>query len=150
MVKRKSLPTKSTEGTSQPLTSVAASRRTNDSSSDQQKPTEPSTSATSKRKPRSGTRVLREIKRLQTSTNLLIPKAPFFRLIKELIHDRAGSGMRITEMALEALREASECALISIFEDSYLLALHSKRVTLFPRDMALLLRLRNDAFLTPN
>lgn len=52
--------------------------------------------------------------------------------------------MRITEMAVEALREASECLLTSIFEDSYLLALHAKRVTLLPRDMALLLDLRHD------
>lgn len=47
-------------------------------------------------------------------------------------------------MAVEALRESSECLLTSIFEDSYLLALHAKRVTLFPRDMALLLNLRHD------
>jgi histone H3/H4 len=47
-------------------------------------------------------------------------------------------------MAVEAMREASECLLTSIFEDAYLLALHAKRVTLFPRDMALLLNLRHD------
>ena len=54
------------------------------------------------------------------------------------------NGLRITEMSVEALREASENVLVSVFEDSYLLALHAKRVTLFPRDMALLLRIRND------
>lgn len=67
-----------------------------------------------------------------------------------MIQDRGGVGIRITEMAVEALREASECVLTSIFEDSYLLALHAKRITLFPRDMNLLLRLKHDAFLTQN
>jgi histone H3 len=50
----------------------------------------------------------------------------------------------VTETAVEALREASETMITTIFEDSNLLALHAKRVTLFPRDMSLLLRLRND------
>ncbi len=48
-------------------------------------------------------------------------------------------------MAVEALREASENVLTHIFEDSYLVAAHAKRVTLFPRDMALVLNLRRDA-----
>ena len=55
-----------------------------------------------------------------------------------------GEPLRITEMAVEAMREASEVVLTSIFEDSYLLALHAKRVTLVPRDLHLLLNLRRD------
>ena len=51
---------------------------------------------------------------------------------------------RFTEMAVEALREASENVLTSLFEDSYLLALHAKRVTLMPRDIALCLNLRHE------
>ena len=47
-------------------------------------------------------------------------------------------------MAVEAMREASEHLLTGIFEDAYLLALHAKRVTLMPRDMALLINLRHD------
>lgn len=95
---------------------------------------------------KSGAKVLKSIRKLQHTTNLLIPRAPFLRIVRELIEDRAGGrvNMRITEMAIEALREAAECLLTSIFEDSYLLALHAKRVTLFPRDMALLLNLRRD------
>lgn len=54
---------------------------------------------------------------------------------------------RITEAAVEALREASESLLVSVFEDSYLLAVHSRRVTLLPRDMSLLLRLRKSTSL---
>ena len=67
-----------------------------------------------------------------------------------MILDRGGVGIRVTEMAVEALREASECVLTSVFEDSYLLALHAKRITLFPRDMNLLLKLKHDAFMTQN
>jgi histone H3/H4 len=47
-------------------------------------------------------------------------------------------------MAVEALRESSECVLTNLFEDAYLLAIHAKRVTLFPSDMALVLNLRRD------
>jgi histone H3/H4 len=54
--------------------------------------------------------------------------------------------MRITEMAVEALREASECILTSVFEDSYLLSIHAKRVTLMAKDMQLLLRLKHQDF----
>ena len=51
---------------------------------------------------------------------------------------------RVTEAAVEALREAAESMLVSVFEDSYLLAMHAKRVTLFPSDLNLLLRLRSE------
>jgi histone H3/H4 len=65
--------------------------------------------------------------------------------IREIISSRTGNRQfRVTETAVEALREASETMITTIFEDSNLLALHAKRVTLFPRDMSLLLRLRND------
>ena len=60
-----------------------------------------------------------------------------------MLQQRADN-IRITEMAVEALREASENVLVSVFEDSYLIALHARRVTLMPRDISLLLRIRND------
>ena len=59
---------------------------------------------------------------------------------------RHGRDIRVTEMAVEALREASECILTSIFEDSYLLSIHAKRVTLMAKDMQLLLRLKHQNF----
>jgi len=64
--------------------------------------------------------------------------------VKEILHSRTSTDFRVTEMAVEALREASENVLTSIFEDAYLVATHAKRVTLFPRDMALVLNLRRD------
>ncbi len=56
------------------------------------------------------------------------------------------AGYRITEIALEALREASESILVHLFEDAYLLALHAKRVTLMNRDMQLVLRVKYQEF----
>ena len=98
-----------------------------------------------KRRPKMYTAVFREIRRLQKSTNLCIPKAPFLRLVRDILQKRTSrADVRITETALEALREASESMLVGVFEDSYLLSLHAKRVTLMPKDLRLLLTLRRD------
>ena len=45
---------------------------------------------------------------------------------------------------ISALHVASEDYLISLFEDSYLCALHAKRITLMKKDMTLARRLRGD------
>jgi histone H3/H4 len=96
------------------------------------------------------TYALKEIKRLQSTTHSLIPRAPFLRLVKETIQKRTGgTSFRVTETAVEALREASENLLTNIFEDSYLLSLHARRVTLMPRDMQLLMRLKHADFFSP-
>ena len=63
-----------------------------------------------------------------------------------MIVDRCGKQMRVTEMAVEALREASEMIITNIFEDSNLLAIHAKRVTLMAKDMQLLLKLKHQDF----
>lgn len=56
----------------------------------------------------------------------------------------ANENFKITAMAVEAIREAAECYLISTMEDAYSLAIHAKRVTLFPRDIELVVHLRRD------
>lgn len=77
--------------------------------------------------------------------NFLVVLSVFKIKIREIIQEVTGKGdYRITEGAIEALRESTETALINIFEDAYLLSLHAKRVTLFPQDIKLLLILRND------
>jgi len=91
-----------------------------------------------------GTKALREIAKLQKSTNLLIPRAPFLRVVREIIYEVASENFRVTTMAVEALREAAESYLTGTFEDAYLLAIHAKRVTLFPRDIQLLVNLRRE------
>ena len=84
-----------------------------------------------KRHYRLGTLALREIRKYQKSTELLIRKAPFIRLIKEILHDNFGmTEMRMQCIAVEALQEAAEYYIINLFDDANLCALHTKRITL--------------------
>ena len=55
-------------------------------------------------------------------------------------------GMRIQAAALLALQEMAEAYLVNLFEDTNLLAIHAKRVTVMPKDMQLARRIRGDAF----
>uniref|UniRef100_A0A1I7SFI1 Histone domain-containing protein n=1 Tax=Bursaphelenchus xylophilus TaxID=6326 RepID=A0A1I7SFI1_BURXY len=85
--------------------------------------------------------VLRDIKRLQSTTNLLIPRASFLRLVRQVTASFA-TDMRYKVEAVMALQEASEAFLTQLFEDSNLLAIHARRVTLMNRDMTLAKRIR--------
>ncbi|RXG68887.1 histone H3, partial [Armadillidium vulgare] len=89
------------------------------------------------RRYRPGTRALQEIRRYQKTTDLLIQKAPFSRV--ENIYYLFN---RVQVLALEALQEAAEAFLVSIFEEANLCSLHAKRVTLFRSDMTLARRIR--------
>ncbi|KAL9933982.1 hypothetical protein V8E36_007064 [Tilletia maclaganii] len=90
-----------------------------------------------------GTVALREIRRYQKSTELLIRKMPFQRLVKDIFLDK-GYNFRIQSGALGALQEASEAFIVSLFEDVNLAAIHAKRVTIMPKDMALARRIRGE------
>lgn len=96
------------------------------------------------RKKSSYVRALREIRTLRKTVNLLIPKAPFARLVKEIIMELSPEQqiLRIQLSALEALQEATEAYIVQFFEDSVLLSMHAKRVTLMRQDMILMRRLR--------
>jgi histone H3/H4 len=86
---------------------------------------------------------LKEIRKYQGSTALLIPKKPFQALVREITYTVTGTpDLRYQGLALTALHEASEYFLVGLFEDSYLLSLHARRVTLMDRDMQLALRIR--------
>ena len=85
---------------------------------------------------RPGTVALREIRRYQKSTDLLIRKAPFLRLVKE-IAQQIKEDVRFQSTAVLALQEASEYYLVGLFEDTNMCALHGKRVTIMPKDMQL-------------
>lgn len=93
---------------------------------------------------RPGTRALMEIRKFQKSTDLLIRKLPFSRLVREvaLTLYPAGQVLYWQSMAIMALQEAAEAFLVSLFEDTLLCALHAKRVTIMPRDMYLARRIR--------
>lgn len=92
---------------------------------------------------RPGTVALREIRRYQKSTELLIRKLPFQRLVREIAQD-AKPDLRFQSAAIGALQEAAEAYLVSLFEDTNLCAIHAKRVTIFPRDMQLARRIRGE------
>ena len=92
---------------------------------------------------RPGTVALREIRRYQKSTDLLIRRLPFQRLCREI-----ASGMkqdlRFQSSAVLALQEASEAYLVGLFEDTNLCAIHAKRVTIMPKDIHLARRIRGE------
>ena len=75
-----------------------------------------------------GTVALREIRRYQKSTELLIRRAPFQRLVREIAQDYK-SDLRFQQSAVDALQEASESYLVSLFEDTNLCAIHARRGT---------------------
>ena len=93
------------------------------------------------RRYRPGTVALREIRRYQKSTELLIRKLPFARLVREIAQDFKVN-LRFQASALMALQEASEAYLVRWFEDLQILAIHGNRVTILPRDVGVLKRLR--------
>ena len=93
---------------------------------------------------RPGTVALREIRRYQKSTELLIRKVPFARLVKELIQNMFKTSYRWQATAVLAMQEAAEAYLVGLFEDVNLCAIHAKRVTIQPKDIQLARRIRGD------
>jgi histone H3 len=61
---------------------------------------------------------LRDIRKHQKTTVLLIQKAPFNRLVREIIQDFAAQGQhfRMQASALGALQEAAEAHVVDTFE----------------------------------
>ena len=92
---------------------------------------------------RPGTVALREIRRYQKSTELLIRKLPFQRLVREIAQDFK-TDLRFQSSAVVALQEASEAYLVGLFEDTNLCAIHAKRVTIMPKDIQLARRIRGE------
>ena len=98
---------------------------------------------------------LREIRRYQQSTEYLIKRTPFHKLIREISQECRvcldGPGtpsvqVRFQSTAIAALQEAAENVIFGLFEDVNLLAVHAKRVTVMPRDIRLALRIRGDHY----
>ena len=91
----------------------------------------------------SGTVALREIRKYQKSTDLLIRKLPFQRLVREIAQDFK-TDLRFQSSAVLALQEAAEAYLVGLFEDTNLCAIHAKRVTIMPKDIQLARRIRGE------
>ena len=92
---------------------------------------------------RPGTVALREIRKYQKSTELLIRKLPFNRLVREIARD-IKTDLRFQVQAIGALQESAEAYLVGLFEDTNLCAIHAKRVTIMPKDMQLARRIRGE------
>ena len=90
-----------------------------------------------------GTVALREIRKYQKSTELLIRKLPFQRLVREIAEDFK-TGIRFQSIAVLVLQEATEAYIVGLFEDTNLCAIHAKRVTIMPKDMQLARRIRGE------
>ena len=99
---------------------------------------------------RPGTVALKQIRQYQKSTELLIRKLPFQRLVREIVCDTdvirspLCGKVRFQSAAIMALQEASEAYLVGLFEDSNLCAIHAKRVTIMPKDIQLARRIRGE------
>jgi len=105
--------------------------------------------AAKKRRYRPGTVALREIRKYQKSTDLLLRKLPFARVVREIaldmttdMNEYGDTGLRWQSSAILALQEASEAFLVHLFEDANLCAIHAKRVTIMTRDIHLARRIR--------
>lgn len=92
---------------------------------------------------RPGTVALREIRRYQGSTELLLRTLPFRRLVRE-IGQQIKPDVRFNSVALLALQEAAEAYLVGLFEDTNLCAIHAKRITIQPKDIQLARRIRGE------
>ena len=92
---------------------------------------------------RPGTVALREIRRYQKTTELLIRKLPFSRLVREIAQDFK-TDLRFQPQTIGALQEAAEAYLVGLFEATNLCAIHAKRVTIMPKDIQLARRIRGE------
>jgi histone H3 len=94
---------------------------------------------------RPGTVALREIRKFQKCTEILIRKQPFHRLVRE-IAQRYKSDHRFQSKAVLAPQEVAEVYMVGLFEDKNLYAIHANRVTIMPKDIQLARRIRGERF----
>ena len=93
------------------------------------------------RRSRPGTVALREIRKYQRSTELLIRKLPFQRLVREIVFDLKKEDYRFQSTAILAMQEAAEAFLVHMFEQCNHICIHGKRVTVQEKDIQLWKRL---------
>lgn len=92
--------------------------------------------------------LIREIKKYSKSVECLIKKRPFKRFVH---HSMNNIGMkehvRFKHGTLDALQEALENFIVSLAEDAYLCTRHANRVTLMPRDLNLVMKIKRPQFI---
>ncbi|GAA37410.2 histone H3-like centromeric protein cse-4 [Clonorchis sinensis] len=99
-----------------------------------------------KRKAKQGMKALREIRAYQKSTDLLICKLPFSRVVRSIAMRVLGKDAdlyRWQAVCILAIQEAAEALLVSLMESSMKCAAHANRVTLMPKDIRLAAELQN-------
>ena len=92
---------------------------------------------------RPGTVALRQVKKYQKSTELLLRKLPFQRLVRETAEEFKAD-LRFQSSAIAALQESAEAYLVGLFEDTNLCAIHANRVTIMSKDIQLARRIRGE------
>ncbi|KAK3890240.1 hypothetical protein Pcinc_005789 [Petrolisthes cinctipes] len=107
------------------------------------KPTPHTSEVMKKQRFRPGTKALKEIRHYQKGAQLLIPRLPFSRVVREVLQS-FDPNLRLESLALMALHEAAECHLVHILQMSNLCAIHAKRVTVYPADVQLARRIRGN------
>ena len=92
---------------------------------------------------RPGVMALHEIRHYQKSSALLIRELPFERLVRE-IAQQFKTDLRLQSVAILCLQETAEAYLVGLFEDMNLCTIHTKRVTITPKDLKLARRIRGE------
>lgn len=75
-------------------------------------------------------KLCREIKKYQKNTDLQFQRAPFQRVVRELLRKVTTEEFRMTKDSLMALQEATEAYIVEMFAATNLAAIHAKRVTI--------------------
>ena len=88
-----------------------------------------------------GSKALPEIQRYQKSIELLIRKLPFQKMVREVAQQFVPH-LQFQANAIRVLQEASESYLVGLMEDTNLCTIHAKHVTIMPKDMQLVRRIR--------
>ncbi len=86
-------------------------------------------------------KALREIRHYQKTVDPVMPHAPFYRLVRELLQEIQPE-FRLGLFAVHALQEAAEAYMVQLIEQAYLCSIHAGRVTLQPKDIQLAQRIR--------
>jgi histone H3 len=91
---------------------------------------------------RPGTLALREIRKYTQSTELLLKKEPFWKLVRSrgLLFR---TGLRYQKSAMEVLQEITEAYLVTVLEDAQVLATYRGKKGLQPRDIMIVFRMRH-------
>ncbi|PAV89882.1 hypothetical protein WR25_12153 [Diploscapter pachys] len=92
-----------------------------------------------------GVLALREIRKFQKTSDLIIPRAPFYKVVRD-ITTKFGTDLRFQGLALECLHEAAEHYLVGLFEEVNLRAIFERHIIDMPKDIDLVRRIRGETF----